>query len=197
MIYKFKIIFTLFLLAVISCKAKKTFPPDEHFVSEKEINEISEEKQYSVSGFVTHSNSYCGGARPTDAILMEITSPKPSPNATFYVRKGKFNDVSEEVFWTFSTDENGHFSFKLPPGDYVILEKNRVDISYYNQVLKTYSKESDSYSAVDTSCLNNWLKGSLAQINITNKDLENVNWNIHQACWTDAPCIHYKGPYPP
>jgi len=197
MIYKFKIIFSLFLFAVISCKAKKTFPPDEHFVSEKEINEISEEKQYLVSGFVTHSNSYCGGARPTDAILLEITSPKPSPNATFYVRKGKFNDVGEEVFWTFSTDENGNFSFKLPPGDYVILEKNRVDSLYYKQVLKTYSKESDSYSAVDTSCLNNWLKGSLAQITITDKDLENINWNIHKACWTDAPCIHYKGPYPP
>jgi hypothetical protein len=194
---KLNVFYFFLIFSVFSCRNIKTFPPNEHFDAEKETSENLKEKLFSISGFVTHSSSYCGGARPTNDILMEITSPRPNPNATFYVRRGKFNDISEEVFCTFSTDENGNFSFKLPPGDYVILEKNRVDSLYYKQVVKTYSKESDSYSAVDTSCMNNWLKESLTQISITTKDLENINWNIHKACWTDAPCIQYKGPYTP
>lgn len=195
--YKIKLIFSLFLFAVISCKAKKTFPRDEHFVSEKEINEISEEKQYSVSGFVTHSNSYCGGARPSDEMLLEITSPKPLANVTYHVRKGILNDVNEKVLLSFTTDSEGKFRFQLPAGDYVIIGSNRLDSVYVKSVFKKFEKETDSYSAADRNCLNKWLSESLFQFKIESDKIENINWDIHQACFTSDPCVHYKGPYPP
>lgn len=194
---KIKISFLLILFVVVSCKAKKTFPPDEHFVSEIELKEISDEKEYSVSGFVTHSNSYCGGARPSDEMLREITTPKPLTNVTYHVRKGTINNVNEKVVLSFTTDAEGKFEFKLPPGEYVIIGGNRLDSVYVKSVFKKFEKESESYSAADMNCLNKWLSESLFQFKIGSDKIENINWDIHQACFTSDPCVHYKGPYPP
>lgn len=187
----------ILLFTGISCRTKKTFPSDVDFETGKGPNEINLNESYSISGTVTHSNSYCGGARPTDEMLKQITAPKPTSNATFYVRKGIQNDPGMEIFQTFKTDENGNFRFELPPGDYVIIEQNRLDSTYYFQILKSYSKETNSYTAADTSCMNDWLKGSLMRISVINKDVQDLNWDTHHGCWTDVPCIHYKGPYPP
>ena len=186
----------LILFFSVACKQKKVSVTDEGIlVSPPEAG--WEVKMYSVSGNVTQSKSYCGGARPTDAILQEITAPKPLANSIFYIRKGKENNPVSDEYISFKTDENVNFEIKLLPGDYVIIEQNRLDSSYYFSVLKTYSKATDSYSKADTLCMKKWLSGSLTQFTVKDADVKNINWDIHRSCWTDVPCIHYSGPLPP
>lgn len=191
-----KIIFYITILFVLACKSKNvSVTNDGILASPKDVN--WEVKMFSVFGNVTYSQSYCGGARPTDEVLMEITSPKPMVNSTFYVRQGKENNPELEIFFTFKTDDKGNFNFTLPPGDYVIIEQNRTDSSYYHSVLKTYGKETNSNSAADTTCMKKWLAGCLAQFTVADSDLKNINWDMHTSCFINAPCVHYKGPYPP
>jgi hypothetical protein len=186
----------LFLVFSFACRQKKVSVKDEGImVSPSEVG--WEVNMYSVSGNVTQSKSYCGGARPTDAILQEITTPKPLANSIFYIRKGKGNNPASDEYISFKTDENGNFDIKLLPGDYVIIEQNRLDSSYYFSVLKTYSKETDSYSNADTLCMQKWLSGSLAQFTVKDADVKNISWDIHSGCYVNVPCVHYKGPLPP
>jgi len=194
---KLNLILVIFLFVGISCKTKKTVPTDENATSGKETNESSLEKLFSVSGFVTHSNSYCGGARPSDAMLNEITTPKPLANVTYYVRKGTMNNVNEKVVLSFTTDSLGKFEFQLPVGDYIIIEQNRLDSTYIKSVYKKFEKPSESYSPVDMKCLNKWLSESLFQFKVESDKIENITWDIHKACFTSDPCTHYNGPYPP
>jgi hypothetical protein len=40
-----------------------------------------------VSGEVTQTSSYCGGARPSDEMVQEQNRPKPYGGKKFYIRK--------------------------------------------------------------------------------------------------------------
>lgn len=191
------LIIILVVVFLASCKTSKVDPKEnnQEIVSDEEEN--TGQKKYEMTGFATQSNSYCGGARPTDDVLREITSPKPLANTEFYIREGKENDIKKKIILSFKTDEEGKFLFKLSPGDYIIIGENRKDKKYYNQVLEKHKTASSSYTAMDTICLNNWLKGGLYQLTITDKKLENISWNIHTGCFFSAPCVQYTGPYPP
>jgi hypothetical protein len=161
------------------------------------MKEADKDKLFTITGSVTSSNSYCGGARPTDEMLAQITAERPLPNVTYYIKEGILNDITKNVLMEIKTDNEGKLNFKLPPGDYVIIDAVRRDSVYYHSILKTYSKETESYSAADTACMNQWLNGFLFQFTVKDSDLSNVSWNIHRSCWVDAPCVHYRGPYPP
>jgi hypothetical protein len=44
-------------------------------------------KEYTVSGKVTQSSAYCGGMRPSEEMLNELTKSKPYTGKIFYVKK--------------------------------------------------------------------------------------------------------------
>lgn len=189
------LIVLIFLVSILSCK-------DGKHISNEKLN-VTEEKDknsgdvFMVTGKVTQSSSYCGGARPTDEMLNSITAPRPMVGTTYYVRKGTTNDVTQEIVMTFSTGTDGSFSFKLPPGDYIIIDANRLDSSYVKSIAKKYEKPTASYTEAKKDCLNEWLKGGMFQFKIIDAPVSNIEWNINHSCWTDDPCVHYTGPYPP
>lgn len=187
----------IFILCIGACKTSKVDADKKNQDDATSLIENGNQEKYEVSGIVTSSRSYCGGARPTDDVLREITSPKPLVSTEFYIRAGKENDITKKIILTFTTDENGKFSFKIPAGDYVIIENNRKDKKYYNEILNKHEKATANYTALDTGCFNTWMKGSLYQFTIIDKKLENITWDMHTRCFFSAPCVQYTGPYPP
>jgi hypothetical protein len=113
-------------------------------------------KKYSVSGVITGTSSYCGGARPTDEMLADIATPKPIPNKKIYIKKGEINLFKSKVLLTLITDTVGNFKAKLPPGKYLIVDEDKKDLTYYNRLLKEHKEETKSFDAVDSICLKEW-----------------------------------------
>jgi hypothetical protein len=68
--------------------------------------------QQPVKVFVSYTNSYCGGARPTDEILNKYNTPKKFTNFKIKLVGKKTSVVV--------TDTAGCFTHKLKPGKYIV-----------------------------------------------------------------------------
>src|SRR4051812_11044433 len=79
----------------------------------------------TVSGKVTQTSSYCGGARPSEEMMEQYNKPKPYAGKIFYVRKGKENN-KKAVVLKFISDSAGNFSFQLPAGSYCIIQQEQL-----------------------------------------------------------------------
>ncbi|HTA61469.1 MAG TPA: hypothetical protein VK835_03395 [Bacteroidia bacterium] len=96
--------------------------------------------QQPVKVFVSYTNSYCGGARPTDAILAKYNTPNKLTNFKIKIAGKKTSVVT--------TDTAGCFTHKLKPGKYFIFlteEKNKNLFINYDpncvKMLKAYYGE--------------------------------------------------------
>lgn len=92
--------------------------------------------QQQVRVFVSYTNSYCGGARPTDEILLKYNTAHKLSNFKIKLSGKKISLIT--------TDSLGFFTCKLKPGNYFIFlteEKNKNIITNYNpdciKMLKT------------------------------------------------------------
>lgn len=82
--------------------------------------------QQKVKVFVSYTNCYCGGARPTEEILAKYNTPRK-------LAKFKIKLVGQKTELV-TTDTAGYFIKKLKPGKYSIFlteEKNKnISINY-------------------------------------------------------------------
>lgn len=148
---------------------------------------------FNISGKVTQTSTYCGGAAPSEEILAEYSKAKPYAGKTFYIRKGNTNTLKSKIILSFKADEKGNFSFLLPPGIYSIIQEAQVkEIN-----AKDYNK-SGSFQA-DVTCLKNWWLKPYYTLEVKDKDVTELHFKFHHPCFVsnDIPCIQYTGPMPP
>jgi hypothetical protein len=148
---------------------------------------------FNISGKVTQTSAYCGGAEPTEEMMNEYRKEKPYAGKTFYVRKGNTNTTKEKVILSFKANENGKFSFQLPPGTYSIIQEAQV--KEINP--KSYNKKGSLQA--DATCLKNWWLKPYYILEIKDKDVTGLHFKFHHPCFIsdDIPCIQYTGPMPP
>lgn len=147
----------------------------------------------TVKGKLMQTNSYCGGARPTDEMLAEIQKPTPYAGKVFYVRKGKVNSKKAEVITSFTTDANGEFSFEITPGTYSIIQAKQL------KALKPADLKTKGYQVVDAKCMKAWWTKPYYLLEVKTENITIPEWSIHHPCFVsgDIPCISYNGPMPP
>lgn len=147
----------------------------------------------TVKGKLTQTSTYCGGARPTEEMLSEYSTPKPYANKVFYVRKGKVNSTKAEVITSFTTDANGEFSFQITPGTYSIIQEKQL------KKLNSKDLKSDNYVKVDAKCMKAWWTKPFYLLEVKTENVTIPDWNIHHKCFVsgDIPCMNYEGPMPP
>lgn len=154
---------------------------------------IAQTKQkYTVSGKVRHSFAYCGGAAPSEEMMAEFTKQKPYAGKTFYIRKGKTNNVKAKVILSFKADTAGNFSFQLPPGIYSIIQEPQVK----KLNIKFYKKQ---HITADESCLKTWWEKPYYILEVKDKNINGLDFKFHHPCFIsdDIPCLQYNGPMPP
>jgi hypothetical protein len=146
-----------------------------------------------ISGFISQTSSYCGGARPTEEILEEYNRPKPYVGKTLYVTEGEKNHGGNKVVGKVVANDSGYFVITLPPGVYSLVQEEHLK-----------PLDSESYNAAklveaDTACLRKWWNAPLAVIRVKNQEVKDVNVNFHHPCFVsgDVPCRRYVGPMPP
>lgn len=149
-------------------------------------------KKVTVSGTVTQSNSYCGGARPNDEILAATQKPYPFPNKKFHLIKEEINTLNRKIILSFTTDSAGNFSFQVVPGTYSILLDEQV-------AAPDAKKYQTQFIKVDESCFKDWWAKPYYLLEVGTANIKALNFDFHHRCFiqNDIPCLQYEGPLPP
>ena len=169
--FRFKTILSILLVATqISCAQRKA-------------------KYYNISGTVTTTSSYCGGAAPSQEMLAEINKPKPVAGKQLFIFTGNQISDSSLLLSSFTTDSLGHFQIKLKKGTYCIVEVQK------SKPLKI--PKDDENSKWDVDCLKEQHSQCDYQLNVIDKNVDDVKINFHQPCGWSRPCLQYEGPLPP
>jgi hypothetical protein len=157
---------------------------------------------YNVEIRTTQTSEYCGGSRPSEELLNELAQPKPIGNTTIYLRKGKDNDLSQPIIYSFTSDENGLINAKIEKGLYAIVLEHKKDQKTYDTWLELYGEETEKFSAIDVNCFNSFFSQPDQTIEVINPELNQtanqftVN-TINRCERRRVPCASYKGPMPP
>lgn len=146
-------------------------------------------KRFTVSGLLTQTSDYCGGASPSQGLLDMLQTPQPSPGIKLAVRKGNTNNTRQSIVATAISDENGRFSFSLFPGTYclVIGEKSAPLVI----------PENDANSSWDAACLKSKHNSCDYTFTVKGRSLSGIIVNYHKHCSFRQPCRRYTGPTPP
>lgn len=176
-----------FFILSAFCMALLAFNPLQ---SQKKI------KKYTVSGVITGTSGYCGGAAPSDEMLADLATPKPIANKKIYIKKGVINSLNSKVLMTLTADSAGKFHTTLPPGKYIIVDENKKDRTYYNSLLKNHNKQTENFDAVDSVCLKEWFAKPDFIFEVKNAGILIPGINYHKECF-NLPCVQFRGPYPP
>jgi len=154
-----------------------------------------EEKKitHTISGKVTTAGSYCGGVAPTEEMLQRVQARRPMSGFVIYVKKGTENRLTSPIIDSTYTNSNGEYSFELPKGEYVLIQKNQLD----KAIFETY--KTSKWIQVDTECMKSWWKKGLATIKVENENIDSLNFHFQKRCFVPEaiPCLRYTGPYPP
>lgn len=145
------------------------------------------DQKFTVSGSVTQTFTYCGGAAPPPELLQEMSTPSPARELKLFVRNGSVN--GGKIIDSVVTDSAGHFSFSLPPGTYCIVEAPKKP--------KLVIPQNDKYTTWDADCLKKQWQTCDAQVIVKDKEVSDLAINFHRPCSFLKPCASYTGPMPP
>jgi hypothetical protein len=151
-------------------------------------------KGFAISGHITQTHAYCGGARPSEEMLKSYTTPKPFPGKKLYIRSGTENSLKKKVLREVIADSAGHFSLRLPPGTYCIIQEEQVkklDPEHFRQKANKNLK-------LNEECLKQWWDKCFMTFEVKDADKSDLNINFYIPCFTEGiPCMQYTGPMPP
>jgi len=159
-----------------------------------EADDENKETEYIVSGTIQYSESYCGGARPTDEMLEEITRPENYPGKRLFVVNGNINQSEKKIIAAIISDSAGKFSVLLPPGEYCIIQPEQRD----KKIFTKYDNPDDNIEA-DEKCLTEWFKTCLFSFKVESSPVTEIQLMFHRPCFLPEgiPCLSYTGPMPP
>ncbi len=143
-----------------------------------------------VSGHITQTSDYCGGARPSDELLENLKKPSPLENKIIFIKIGTANNSSIKYFQKVITDSNGDFVVTLKAGmTYCFIEEWKQK--------KLLIPEDTKYLTWDAKCLE--ARYHTADFVLKVKRIKNpiITINYHNPCFYSPYCGTYTGPLPP
>ena len=148
-------------------------------------------KTFTVSGKVTQTFPYCGGAAPSKELLEKLAKPVAYAGKKFFIREGKTNSINAKILESFSTGKDGEFSIRLAPGIYSIILEEQLKLIKAEDLTKEFIE-------VDEKCLEEWWSKPYYLLEVKNYDINDLNFNFFHRCFilNDIPCINYNGPQP-
>lgn len=148
-------------------------------------------KKYAVSGTVTQTRAYCGGARPPDEVFVMLATPRPYPGKKFYVIQGTVNSDQRKVMLSFTSDSLGNFRFRLPPGRYSIIMEEQA------KALNPSDYKTEFITA-DEECMKEWWAKPYYSLEVKKVPVKQLQFEFRKRCFIplDIPCLQYIGPAP-
>lgn len=184
----FSILFVFVILSGVEGFAQKKSTKKKS----KTKPETTQEKKVTVSGNVTQTYPYCGGARPPKEILEQLAQPKPFIGKKFHVITGEKNTEGRKIILSFTSDSSGNFSFKLPAGNYSIILDEQV-------AAPDSKKFTSQFVKMDETCYKDWWAKPYYLLEVGSANIKGLNFSFNHKCFiqSDIPCLQYDGPMPP
>jgi hypothetical protein len=177
-------IIILFGVLILGCADKKSVA-----TSNADILEVVVQLNYT--------ESYCGGARPTEELLAEMSQSKPMVGERLYLRKGSANNIDEPVVASEITDNSGKAIFHVKSGQYCVVRASKSDNAQSEKWRKELLKGNELYGPVDIECLKKWLATPELVIEVGENGPLKFELLINKPCtWNSIPCAQYIGPLP-
>ncbi len=146
---------------------------------------LAKGKMVTVSGTITATTPYCGGAAPTDDMLEQYRMPKPVPYKTIYICKaGNKKKIIKKVVST----TNGTFSVQLPVGKYDVFVAEKIN------AFTTPVTDGVTY---DVACLQEKYNTPDASFIVSKKIINKFKIEQQGYCAWNVPCGKFNGMYPP
>lgn len=150
----------------------------------------------------TYTPAYCGGADPGPEGM-----PRTYPwQGRMYVRKAvpdstgrsAINDPDSPVLDSMQMNSEGHGWLDLPAGTYLIFDRDRVDRTRHDQLIRDHKAGAMYTDPIDRACMDRWLRGPFPFHTINAGDTLHMPLPLHGQCpWYETPCVNYQGPLPP
>jgi len=143
-----------------------------------------------IKGLVTQTADYCGGARPNEEILAELSKPKPLANHIIYVKVGRVNESTKPVYRKIRCDENGRFKIQLRVGTtYSFLDEWKG--------IPFLAPANTEFVTWDIACLKERFESPEFVLKVKKKNNPLVSIQLHKPCFYKPYCGQYSGPLPP
>lgn len=144
-----------------------------------------------ITGRLTSTGQYCGGAAPSEEILAWYSTPHPMAERKLYLISGEINSEPAIVVDSTITDTGGIFVFQASPGKYLIIDSEQHD--------PLVIPKNTEWQQVDETCYKNWWAKGMISVEMKFSDIDLGDFNFHYPCFINSwcGCISYTGPYPP
>jgi len=150
----------------------------------------SVEAYTTITGKVTTTTDYCGGARPSEEMLEQMRTPKPAIKKAIFIKYGTVNSEKTRLIKRIITDSNGMFSVKLKKGyTYQFLEEW--------QCVGFKMPQATEWVKWDEKCLRARYVTPNFVLNTKKPKQRDITFNYHLPCFYNPYCGEYSGPLPP
>lgn len=148
--------------------------------------------EFTVSGKITQTNAYCGGAAPSEEMQKEFSKKHPLPGKKLYLREGIQNDISKPIIDETVSNALGGFEFDVLPGEYCLITEEKFE------AMDHQAHEQWGVRFQGETCLKEWMQSCDQVIKVTDQNVEDIEINKHHRCFiqTDNPCYVWDGPMP-
>lgn len=144
-------------------------------------------KTVKVSGTIEIEEPVCGQQAGTG----NTTGRALLTNTTYYIKHGTTNHPDSIAFDEFETDENGHFSIRLAPGNYAVVHVDK--LMNYGEFRLKHSSVSNYFKVRDEDCFRRWYNSPDFLLQISSDTT--LQLLVKSRCYTKTnPCIEYTGP---
>lgn len=140
-------------------------------------------QKIKVSVEVKSLRQYCGGARPSEEIEKEYSTPQAHKGAIFLIVKDK------KIVATVKTNELGTFKCKLKKGSYQVFESWRYTLQTPNNL---------DFGMFDKTCLIKEWERAYGELEVDSKSFRFKElYPIIKLCDWSLPCLNVEVPVPP
>lgn len=174
-----QLLIALFILSLLSCSVLKNNDRPEGTVEIK------------LSGTVYHP--YCGGAKPDPDVAKGYYESMKFGKFKLY--EGLSYKSGNIALQDVDLDEAGNITLFLKPGDYYLLEADKL-LSVDEFKKKNGPANEIHYLVKDKSCYENWMKTPDLVFSVKNDTV--IEMRAKAKCWIGTnPCLEYVGPPAP
>lgn len=149
---------------------------------------------------ITYTDSYCGGAAPSELMLKQLATPKPFSFKKIIIKKGIKNTFENIEFNKFSTDTFGKYTLALAPGKYIIVDELKESKKNYDSIIQKFSVKTSKSGIIDTACYKEFFMSPDYSFIVPQKSKSKyirISHNYHISCnWSGSPCVPFTGFYP-
>lgn len=147
-------------------------------------------KYIKLKGKVTSTQSFCGGAQPSQEMLQKLETPKPTAAKTMYLKIGSRNTEKTPVYKKMVTDENGEFEVTVKKGNVYLLVEEWKSIPFALPPTR-------EFVTWDEVCFRKSYETPDFIIDTKKKIIPVITINYHKPCFYNPYCGKYSGPLPP